>query len=286
MDKKLRSPITWFGGKGHLVNKLLPLFPKHKIYVEPFGGGANLLVAKEPSPVEVYNDIDSGLVNFFRVLRDPEKFEQFYKRIQFMPYSREEYCFCKETWWQETDDVMRAVKWYAVAVQSFSGKFGGGWSYNVNTSTRGMVKTTSRWQSAIEMLPDVSKRLLRVQIEHDDFRKIIPRYDTPETFFYLDPPYVLSTRRSGGYKHEMTDQDHIELVDLLLNIQGMAMLSGYDNEIYARLEQAGWTKLSFTVACSAAGRTRYTKILGKGSCAENQQRTECVWLNYNVEVQS
>jgi len=65
MAKKLRSPIVWFGGKGHMVNKLLPLIPKHKIYVEPFGGGANLLIAKEPSPVEVYNDLDSGLVNFF-----------------------------------------------------------------------------------------------------------------------------------------------------------------------------------------------------------------------------
>lgn len=73
----LRSPICWFGGKGLMVSKLLPLIPPHHIYVEVFGGGASLLFAKEPSPVEVYNDIDSGLVNFFRVLRDPEKFARF-----------------------------------------------------------------------------------------------------------------------------------------------------------------------------------------------------------------
>jgi len=69
---RLRSPMWWFGGKGKMVKKLLPLIPQHKIYVEVFGGGASLLFAKEPSPVEVYNDLNSDLVNFFRVLRDPK----------------------------------------------------------------------------------------------------------------------------------------------------------------------------------------------------------------------
>ncbi len=72
MTKRLRSPILWFGGKGNMVAKILPLFPPHRIYVEPFGGGASLLMAKAPAPVEVYNDLDSGLVNLFRVLTAAE----------------------------------------------------------------------------------------------------------------------------------------------------------------------------------------------------------------------
>lgn len=107
-----------------MVAKLLPLIPPHKIYVEVFGGGASLLFAKEPSPVEVYNDLDSGLVNFFRVLRDPGKFEKFYRKVCFTPYSREEYCFCRDTWGECKDDVERAYRWFVVARMSFSGKFG------------------------------------------------------------------------------------------------------------------------------------------------------------------
>jgi len=284
MAKKLRSPIVWFGGKGHMVNKLLPLIPKHKIYVEPFGGGANLLIAKEPSPVEVYNDLDSGLVNFFRVLRDKEKFRQFYEQVCLIPHSREEFYYCRDTWEKEEDDVMRAVKWFVTARQSFGGIFGQSWGFSVTETVRGMPSTTSKWISAIELLPQVCDRLFRVQIEHKDFREIITAYDTEETFFYLDPPYVPYTRSSGKYNHEMSIKDHEELVEMLLKIKGKAMLSGYDNEIYNKLERNGWYKLCFDVVCSAAGRTRYTNLKGKNSGIENQRRTECVWLSPNCET--
>ena len=87
---KIRSPIRWFGGKGMLVSKLLPCVPQHKYYCEVFGGSAALLFAKQPAEFEVYNDTDSGLVNFFRVLRDPEKFQKFYHKVCLTPYSRYE----------------------------------------------------------------------------------------------------------------------------------------------------------------------------------------------------
>jgi len=269
-----------------MVNKLLPLIPKHHTYVEVFGGAANLLLAKEPSAVEVYNDIDSGLVNFFRVLRDKNKFQKFYEQVVLMPYSREEYYECGETWDKEEDDVQMAVKWFVVARQSFSGKFGDGWSYAVTHSVRGMASPISRYWGAIDMLPEVAERLLRVQIEHNDFRKILKAYDTENTFFYLDPPYVLDTRTCAVYRYEMALEDHQELVDMLLHITGKAMLSGYDNEIYRQLEQNGWVKLTFDVVCYAAGKTRNSNLQGKGSAKKYQKRTECVWLNYKVEVQS
>ena len=267
-----------------MVNKLLPLMPKHHTYVEVFGGAANLLLAKEPSPVEVYNDIDSGLVNFFRVLRDKNKFQKFYEQVVLMPYSREEYYECWETWDKEEDDVQMAVKWFVVARQSFSGKFGGGWGYAVTSSLRRMADPVSRYWGAIDMLPEVAERLLRVQIEHNDFRKILKAYDTENTFFYLDPPYVLETRSGSVYRYEMALEDHQELVDMLLHITGKAMLSGYDHEVYKPLEEAGWTKLVFEARCWVTGKTRATKHIYDDSNKHKLKCKECVWLSPNCET--
>lgn len=282
---RLRSPIHWFGGKGNLRARLLPLIPPHKTYVEPFGGGASLLFAKEPSPVEVYNDLDSGLVNFFRVLRDPEKFARFYHLASFTPYSREEYAFCNSTWESCDDEAERAYRWYVVARMSFSGAFGHSWSRSITTSRRGMSESTSKWLSTLEMLPRIHERLMQVIIEHLDFREAIEKYDTPETCFYLDPPYVLEARRSGGYSHELSADDHRDLVDLLLRITGKAVLSGYRNELYLPLEEAGWERVDIETACHATGRTRVTGILGEGSARAKQPRVESVWISPNA-VQS
>lgn len=274
--KRLRAPIRWFGGKGLMLGKLLPLIPPHDIYVEVFGGGASLLLAKEPSKLEVYNDLDSGLVNLFRVLRDPEKFERFHRLVSLTPFSREEFYIYRKNWNEPEDDVERAHRFFVVARMSFSGIFGNSWHYSLTSR----AKATSAYLSAIDMLPEIHRRIMPVQIEHDDFRKIIERYDTPETFFYLDPPYIHATRRGGKYRHEMTEDDHRDLVDLLLRIKGKAMLSGYRHPIYEPLEQAGWQRLDFRVACSAAGRTRLTGIKGPGAALKHQPRIESVWLNY------
>ncbi len=275
---RLHAPFGWLGGKFLISRKIVDVLPKHHIYVEVFGGAANLLIIKEPSPVEVYNDLDSGLVNFFRVLRDPEKFQKFYKQTCLMPYSREEYDFCKETWEKETDDVMRAVKWYVAARQGFGGQFASNWGYSVKGTHRGMSAQTSKYLSIIEMLPDIAARFMRVEIEHDDFRKVIPRFDTEETLFYCDPPYISATRIAGEYKHEMTDENNRDLVNILLGIKGNAILSGYMHEIYSPLEDAGWRRYDFSTVCFAAGKTRATGILGKGSALKKQQRTESVWI--------
>ncbi len=279
MTKRLRSPIIWFGGKGNMVDKILPLLPPHKIYVEPFGGGASILLAKPPSEIEVYNDLNSDLVNFFRVLRDKDKFEQFYQKVCLTPYSREEYNYCKNTWENVDDEIERAYRWFVVARMSFSGNFGASWKYNVTSSSKKMSKTVADWLSIIDMLPEICERLMQVQIENNDFRKILQTYDTPETLFYMDPPYVPETRKSGEYKHEMTLEDHEELVNILLNLKGMVVLSGYNHECYKPLEDNGWIKHEYKTACSAAGRTRQTGILGKGAATKMQPRTEVIWRN-------
>lgn len=280
--QRLRSPIKWFGGKGHFVKQLLPLLPPHSIYVEPFGGGAFLLFAKAPSPVEVYNDLDSDLVNLFRVIRDPEKFERFHKLVALTPYSREEYYHSRDTYQSHTDAVERAYRFFIAARQSFGGYLGSSWGYVVTTTSRGMAQCVSSYLSTIEQLPQIHERLMRVQIEHDDFRNILDHYDTPDTFFYLDPPYVPATRKSGGYRHEMTEADHCELVERLLNLKGQAMLSCYAHPVYEPLERAGWRRIDFPTACYAAGRTRGTGLLGEGAALRRQPRIESVYLNYDI----
>lgn len=267
-----------------MIAKILPLFPPHRIYVEPFGGGASLLMAKQPAPVEVYNDIDSGLVNLFRVLRDETKFERFQRLVELTPYSREEYNDSR-TWWREhgedEDDVERAYRFFVVARGSFSGYFAQSWSYVFSLSTRGMAFTCSRWLSTIEGLPAVHERLMRVQIEHNDFRTILTAYDSPETLFYCDPPYVPATRKAGRYLHEMTESDHEEFVQRLLKLKGMVVLSGYNHGIYSPLDAAGWQRIDFETACYAAARTRGTGILGEGAARSKQPRVESVWLSPN-----
>ncbi len=274
------TAVWWFGGKGHLASWLISLLPTHTTYVEPFGGGAAVLLNKSPSPVEIHNDVDEGLVHFWRVVRDPVKYLELQRRLALTPYARAEWGWSRDTWRETEDPVERAARWYTVARQSFSGNFGGGWSYSTTLSRRGMGSHNSAWLSSIECLPEIHARMMRVQIDCDDWRKVLERYDTPETFFYCDPPYVPKTRRDGEYKHEMTTEDHEELVGRLLLLQGKVLLSGYPSDSYLPLEDAGWNRLERDVSCYAAGKTRGTGLLGNGVCKENQRRTEVVWINY------
>lgn len=280
--KKLRSPIKYFGGKGNFCKNLLKFIPQHKIYVEVFGGGASLLFAKQPSPIEVYNDINSDLVNFFRVLRDEEKFEKFYKKVYLTPFSREERSFCYKTYKTCDDEIERAYRFFIVSRQSFGGCLDKtSWGFTINTSNNNMAQACSGWLSIIEMLPEIHQRIMRVEIEHNHFRNIFKTYDTENTFFYCDPPYVYFTRKDGKYEFEMTDKDHKELIDILISLKGKVILSGYNNDIYKKLENYGWIRKDFDVCCYTVGRTRHTGLIGDGSVKEKQKRIESIWLSPN-----
>ena len=298
--RRLRSPIAWFGGKGILAPKIVPLFPPHHCYVEPFCGGASCLFAKSPSPVEVINDLDSDIVNFFRVLRDPQTFEQFHRLAVLTPYSREEYSRYRAEWrarWRGSqvgqvapvdrgdmglDDVERAYRWYVIARMSFAGEFGRSWGRSISTSRLGMANAVAQWLSIVEMLPALAERVRTVQIEHGDWLEVMESYDTPNTLFYVDPPFVRSTRCGGKYQHEMDNHKHRELVEVLLSIQGRAVLSGYRNAIYLPLEEAGWKCVDVPTVCYAVGRTRATGLQGAGSLTKpgtRHQRTETLWIS-------
>ena len=122
-----------------MTNKLLPLIPEHSTYVEAFAGAAALFFTKQRSDVEVLNDLDSGLVDFYRILRDPVKYEQLQLKAELTPYSREEYYYCRDTWEDCDDDVERAARWFIVARQCFAGIFGSGWGFEVANGRGGGV---------------------------------------------------------------------------------------------------------------------------------------------------
>jgi DNA adenine methylase len=270
MSKKLKSPIKRYGGKSKLLPQLLPLIPEHQTYVEVFAGSAALFFAKPVSPIEVINDLDSGIVTFFTVLRDEAKCEQLVRLLSLTPYSREMFEEYRDTWHAAPDDVHRAQRWFVRMRMSYSGQ-GRNFSYSKTDGRNGMGTPVRAYLSAIDRLPELHERLRGVQIEHEDFRNLIKRYDTPETFFYLDPPYVHATRKTTkDYEHEMTDTDHEELVHLLLSLSGKGVLSGYANPLYEPLERAGWTRHDFVVPCSVIN----------GHCSsEETTRTESVWIN-------
>ena len=278
MAKKLVGPLRWYGGKCRLASKLLSFVPDHQTYVEVFAGGAALFFAKDTSPLEVINDLDSGIVNFYRVLRDPEKFRRFQFLVSLTPFSREEHELCRRTWADLGDDIERAHRWFIVNRMCYGGIFGSGFGRSVKTGRNGMATNVASYLSTIDRLPQIAARLMQVQIENLDFRQIIKAYDRPETFFYLDPPYVLSTRKGKAYRHEMSDQDHAELVDLLLHMKGKAVLSGYSNPFYESLEFAGWARHDFKAMCTVANHIVKTDRSDNEFELNDRERVETVWV--------
>jgi len=272
----------YFGGKLSHLPRLLPLLPKCHTYVEPFGGSAAVLLNRAPSPVEVYNDLDSGVVTFFRVLR--ERPDELVRALELTPYSRAEFA---EACHDESDDNLeRARRVFLRIAQSRANKpqtTGGQWSYSVGRSAagasdwkycvqhnkRGMAGAVSAWLTNVAGLPEVVARLRTVQIECLNALDCIQRYDHPGTLFYCDPPYLPDTRMDGAcYVHEMTEPEHVALATELRGCAGMVALSGYESPLYDQL-YAGWFKTTW----GARPTTNHDSVTG--------ERTEVLWTNYD-----
>lgn len=274
----IRPLMGYIGGKQKLARHIVRLFPHHTTYVEVFAGGAAVFFYKEPSPIEVLNDVDSGIVNLYRVLQDRALFDEFLWRMRFTLWSREMYYDAAATWRTEPDPVKKAHKYFMAVAQAFAGQEGNTWGYAVHDPETNML--TSRMRRASKRLPLIHHRLQSALIEHDDFRKILKRYDTPSTLFYCDPPYVNSACRDDKayYPNSLVAQDHEELVDILKGLKGKAVLSGYPNPIYAQL---GWESREFRAIVCSAGNTRTSSVKGPGAHYKRGHiSTECVWFNY------
>jgi len=239
--------------------------PPCKIYVEPFGGAASILLAREPVDLEVYNDLNQGLYAFFTVLSDPEKFDQFHRRVQPLLFSKQFYLESRDTWKIEPDPIIKAVKFFVAARQAFSGVMGSGWGYEVRTQNKNVMA----WMNTIDGLPEVHNRLRRVQVQSDDWANIVKTYDGPDTLFYCDPPYVQDTRVDKKvYEHEMSADDHVNFVNTMLSIKGMAVISGYTHPIYEPLEKSGWERHDFEMSCNPSKTIQATR----------NKRIEAIWV--------
>ena len=267
----------WLGGKGRLAERITPLLPKpdrHLCYVEPFAGGASILFSRRPAGIEVINDLNGEVVNFFRVLRDHG--DDLREYLQNTPYSRQVF----EDWREKSPDTLtpleRAARFFYLSRSSFmaSGAAGGrkpSWAYARvdDNRARSVMKVVD------DELLKVRDRLRQVYVEHGDALEVISRFDAPQTVFYCDPPYHPDTRSDGGYADEL--EDHEGLLDTLEAVTGMVALSGYPHESYDRLEAHGWKRHDFALEC-AVGRTRESRD-NRVSGAIDTGRIECIWIN-------
>lgn len=246
-----RPVVKIHGGKRYLAKRIIAEFPPHRIYIEPFGGAASVLLNKDPVDVETYNDIDLRLSRLFQVLRDDG--EKFVELLRLTPYSEVVFAEAAEypaDAWSVDKAVCDFIRWR----QSFGGQRQS-WSFTKARARGGMAGDVNAWWTAIEGLPEVIDRLKRVQITCQSAFDMIPRFDHPDALIYCDPPYVHSTRAKGSrraYHHEMSDEDHTRLAELLHRCEAAVAVSGYESELYEDL-YCDWRKVVFEIANHAAG---------------------------------
>jgi DNA adenine methylase len=288
MTATLTPPLKWHGGKHYLADWIIGLMPRHLHYVEPFFGGGQVLFARAPAdsrlwwphpdsdgrPVrgvsEVVNDLDERLMNFYRVLRDPELFARLRQRLELTLFSEAEWRTARDLVEVEgADPVERAAALFIWVRQSrqalrkdfvtpVRGRLRGGRQDHVNA-----------WWSAVDGLQAVHERFKDVLVLCRPALDVIEQQDSSGTLFYLDPPYVHATRtaRKAYREFEMTEADHRKLLDLLLTVEGKVMLSGYSSELYGRA-LAGWTQHTFKAKNHAAGGD------------SKREMTEVLWCNF------
>lgn len=210
--------IPWVGGKRKLAKHLLPLFPDHTCYVEPFCGGAALFFMKEPSKQEVLNDINGDIVNLYRVIQ--HHLEEFIKQFKWALTSREIFEWFKDTPPETLTDIQRAARFYYLQKLSFGAKATG---RTFGTSATGKTKLNILRME--ETLSDAWVRLQRVTIEHLNWHECIRRYDRAETLFYLDPPYW----QTQGYGVPFGMDQYVQMAELARTIQGKVIISVNDH---------------------------------------------------------
>ena len=262
-----RIAFGWYGGKFSHLNWILPLLPDCHHYCEPFGGSAAVLLNREPSPVETYNDIDGEVVNFFRVLREQK--DELAEAIGLTPFSREEFFLAISTGEAELSNLERARRFFVRARQTRTGLAQtaslGRWANCKNTTRAGMSGVVSRWLGSVEGLPEIAMRLLRVQIENRPATDVIRLYDSPGTLFYCDPPYVHSTRGdSSAYGYELDEQAHRDLAATLREATGKVALSGYRCDLMDELY----------------GDWRRDEAAAKTIHSSKKLRIEALWTNF------
>lgn len=281
----MNQPIKRHGGKHYLAKRIIELMPPRAKnpnapaandpgwlhYVEPFFGGGGVLFAQDPEGIsEVVNDIDSQLANFWTVLKTPEWFAEFKRIVEATPCSESEFLSAFFSLSACARGPHAAAAFFVLNRQSRQALGKDFCTLVRNRTRRGMQEQVSAWLSAVEGLPEVHARLQRVAILNSDAVKVIRQQDGPRTLYYVDPPYVHETRTvTDTYQHEMTEDEHLELLKALSAIEGRFLLSGYRCDLYdSWASQCGWRRIDIEIDNkSGSGKTK-------------QRRVESVWMNY------
>jgi len=266
--KKIRPPFKCHGGKYYLCKWILGHLPEdyaNCTYVEPFSGAASVLVNKEKSKLEILNDLDEKTIQIFRALRDEPK--EFIRRLNIIKYRKESFDRFQKKSKIESDDYLdQAVTEFALRRMSRGGlKKNFSWS---NRQRGGQPGDVNAWQTAIELLPVIAERIRGIHIFNKPAIEIIKVFNDHDTVFYIDPPYLHSTRSSTStYSHEMATEDHVELANLLTASKGKVIISGYSSPLYKTL-YTGW-KCERKKVPNHASQQKTKKI-----------KTECIWKNF------
>lgn len=257
-----RPALRYYGAKWRLAPWVLGYFPDHHCYVETHGGAAGVLLQKQPAPVEVYNDLNGLVVNFFKVLR--ERPAELIQALELTPFSRAEY----EAAHEPTDEPLEAARRFYVRSWQGRGAPTATWrtGWRAQSTLKDQPDILAAWNSP-DHLYVVAQRLKLTRLECWPAQKVIARYDAPDTLFYCDPPYVRDTRSkwrlsSYGEAHEMSDADHEALAGQLRQVKGAVIISGYPSALYDRL-YGDWQQ----VTCRAATNNN------------DKTATECLWLS-------
>ena len=268
--KKLRPPIKIHGGKFHLSNWIIDNFPKDFTqlnYCEPFCGAASVLLNKERSPQETICDLDKGIVALFKTLRDePNEFIGRLKRTKYQESTFKAHLKKAEDQFEDYVDL--AINEFILRRMSR-----GGLKKAFACSDRGRCGQpgdVNAWETIIDLLPDISERLAGVNIISASFESVVPNWDEENTLIYLDPPYLHTTRNEStteAQDHELTVEQHIQLLDMIKNARGKVIISGYYSRLYKET-LVGWKCKKKEIANHASqNKTKDRKV-------------ECIWMNY------
>jgi DNA adenine methylase len=257
----IKRILHYPGSKWNIADWIIEHMPEHETYIEPFFGSGAVLFSKPRSSLETINDLDGEIVNLFRIIR--EKPNELAEAIRLTPHSREEYYLSYESTEDELERARRLV------VRLWQGR-GGKTSHR--TGWRSMIEMNGplpgkEWLRFPEKIASVAERLKGVQIENQPALQLLERYNRENVLIYADPPYILSTRTTSSYKHEMTEDEHVELLEALKNHSGPCLLSGYAHPIYDE-QLKHWHRETKRVTAEA-GANREEVLWINPSAAEN-----------------
>ncbi|MBD5169343.1 MAG: DNA adenine methylase [Oscillibacter sp.] len=264
----MHAVLKYPGAKWSLAEWIISHFPPHHSYLEPFFGSGAVLFNKPRSNIETVNDLDGDVVNLFEWIRkDPERLAE---EIYWIPYARDVFDKAWDQRYAEMNSFQRAVNFYIRMMMGYGFRVSGakvGWKKDVQG--REAAYAANMWCKAPEKIRASAERLRGVQIENKPAVELIRAFNFPNVLIYCDPPYVLSARsgEKRQYKHEMTDADHSELLDVLKAHRGPVLISGYPSELYDR-ELRGWYRETTTATDQLSRR-----------------RQEVLWMNFEPERQ-